>query len=61
MQYDNKHKIQSTCESILDVMENRRVEKRTGITFKKTQISGKESNTYKTAKKFLEMNLYNKR
>lgn len=61
MQYDNKHKIQSTCESILDMMENRRVEKRTGITFKKTQISGKESNTYKTAKKFLEMNLYNKR
>lgn len=60
-QFQYKHEIQSTCESIVDMMENRRVKKPTGIKRKETEISGENSNTYKTAKKFLEMNLYNKR
>lgn len=62
-QFQYKSDIQATCESIVDMMENRRVEKRAGIKelFRKTQVEGSQSNTYQTAKKFLEMNLYNKR
>lgn len=63
--YKNKKEIEATCESMVDMIENRNHEK-TSITgslrnLKRTtrNTTGKSSNTYKAARKFLDMNLYN--
>lgn len=63
--YKNKKQIEATCESMVDMIENRNHEK-VSITgsignLKRTtrNVTGKSSNTYKAARKFLDMNLYN--
>lgn len=72
--FSEKSKIKDKCESILDMMKNREYvkdgkslvktvkngeEEKLAIEKTGTPSAGENSNTYLTAKKFLEMNLYN--
>ena len=62
--FNQKKEIQNRCESIVDMLQNRKVMKnKYSSKHGKTQeeIAGINSRSYQTAKKFLEMNLYNKR
>lgn len=62
--FDNKSKIQNQCESIIDVLHDRKVY-RTSISAKvglsKKEIQGYDSRAHAMAKKFLDMNLYNRK
>lgn len=60
-QFENKKKIQGTCEALVDMMQNRKVRTKSAFAKNPTEKMGIESNNYLFAKKFLEMNLYNKR
>lgn len=62
--FNQKKQIQNKCESIVDMLQNRKIMKnKFSIKNGKTQeeVAGINSRSYQTAKKFLEMNLYNKR
>lgn len=56
--YEQKSKVRGECDALLDMLQNKAFRE----TSDNTVIGGKntdESKTYKSARKFLEMNLYN--
>lgn len=78
LKYENKSDIQSTCEAIVDMLEDRTYEnmvdengdmvkpeslyqalKSGSVKRKKLHATGRDSNTFQMARKFLDMNLYN--
>lgn len=61
--FNNKRQIQNTCEGLVDQLANRKVNKLT-LTKKglrRQSVSGDKSRIFSMAKKYLEMNLYDKR
>lgn len=57
--FENKSNIKDYVESILDVIQNRRYEILNNETGNREIKEGKSTRTFKSAKKFVEMNLYN--
>lgn len=59
--FENKSQIKDYIESIIDVVHNRRYEIVNPETGKREIKEGSSTRTFKAAKKFVEMNLYNVR
>lgn len=61
--FNNKKQIQSKCEGLVDQLANRSVTKTawTKRGLRKQTISGDKSRAFSMAKKYLEMNMYDKR
>lgn len=62
--YSEKQSIKDSCEAIVDMMEDREYESSNRFSAKRkskksTSTKGSDSNTFKVARKFLDMNLYN--
>lgn len=57
--FENKSEIKDYIESILDVIQNRRYEILNKETGNKEKKEGSSTNTFASAQKFVQMNLYN--
>lgn len=58
--YKHKMAIKDDCETIVDMLEARTYKKRSG-TEREEAVLGKDTGTYKKARKFLDINLYGMR
>lgn len=56
--YKNKVAIKDKCEMIVDMLANRKLQSQEAGSKSTEDIKGEQTNTYQTASKFLEMNLY---
>lgn len=61
--FKNRNSVKDKCEAIVDMMENREYTTRKFWTkdsskWKKHTVRGSESNTYKAARQFLDVNMY---
>jgi hypothetical protein len=57
--FENKSEIKDYVESLVDAIENRRYEILNKSTGNREVKEGSQTKTFKSAKKFVEMNLYN--